>query len=29
VLLEVDGEQSGMLPVVAKIIPGALDVIAN
>ncbi|HSQ84343.1 MAG TPA: diacylglycerol kinase family protein [Desulfobacterales bacterium] len=29
VLLEVDGEQPGMLPVVAKILPGALDVIAN
>lgn len=29
VLLEVDGEQPGMLPVVAKISPGALDVIAN
>ena len=29
VLLEVDGEQPGMLPVVAKILPDALDVIAN
>lgn len=29
VLLEVDGEQPGMLPVVVKILPGALDVIAN
>jgi len=29
VLLEADGEQPGMLPVVVKISPGALDVIAN
>ena len=29
VLLEVDGEQPGMLPVVAKILPEVLDIIAN
>jgi diacylglycerol kinase (ATP) len=29
VLLEVDGEQPGMLPVVIKIVPGALNIIAN
>ena len=29
VLLEVDGEQPGMLPVVVKTVPGALNIIAN
>jgi diacylglycerol kinase family enzyme len=29
VLLEVDGEQPGMLPIVVKIVPGALNIIAN
>lgn len=29
VLLEVDGEQPGMLPMVVKIAPGALNIIAN
>jgi YegS/Rv2252/BmrU family lipid kinase len=29
VLLEVDGEQIGMLPVAVKMVPGALNVIAN
>jgi len=29
VLIEVDGEQPGMLPMVVKIVPGALNIIAN
>ena len=29
VLLEVDGEQPGMLPMVVKIAPDVLDIIAN
>jgi diacylglycerol kinase (ATP) len=29
VLLEVDGEQPGMLPIVVKIVPGALNIIAK
>ena len=29
VLLEVDGEQPGMLPMLAKIVPGALNIIAK
>jgi YegS/Rv2252/BmrU family lipid kinase len=29
VLLEVDGEQPGMLPIVVKTVPGALNIIAN